>query len=423
LWRTAGGVLLVALLAVYAVQAATPLRLDSDSIVYLWDARSIATGHGIPHDPRFPPGLPGLYAFLDVIGLGRTWALVLLNAACAAVGIACTIFLYRRALGIERRTSMLLAGAALLSYLLVKHAALPLSDIPYFAAASGALVAFTVAAGSRAPRRWGVLALGLALVGFAITIRTAGIALVPAAIAGGIDAARAGEPLGRWLRRPAAAVTIGCSVLGCAIAGAALSGSRYLHDGSVGYVRSSPGSLVAAHLRNWGEAGLNVPETKLPHALHPLLVPAGVLALAVLLAGIWHERRRLGPVGVFALAHVALVFAYPYEDARLLLPVVPLAIGYGYLALRPLVRHRAGAVVVAAYASAFVLLGVAALGYDTRLTFSGASFPSRYGSNARGATLRPTYRVAFGEAQPGDAALVNSTALVLLRHFDGRTGR
>lgn len=162
--------LLAALLLAYAVQVATPLRLTVDSVQYLTIADSIADGHGIPAGADFPPGLPALYALLDGVGLGTTWAIVAANLAFLKLALACSLWLYARVFRIAPAPSALLACGTLLSYVLVKHAALALSDVPFLGVVSAALVAFTRAA---TERRRAALAFGFVLTAAAVATRTA----------------------------------------------------------------------------------------------------------------------------------------------------------------------------------------------------------------------------------------------------------
>jgi hypothetical protein len=411
---------LVGLLCVYAVQAATPLRLTFDSIGYLSIAHSIATGHGIPAHAPFPPGLPGLYALLAVLGIGRSWAIVMLNVVFLAVAMASTVVLYRRTLGIERQVSILLACSALLSYVVVKFAALALSDVPFLGVSSAALVLLTLAAQGRSNRRFVLLAVGIALVGAATAIRSAGIALAPAAFVASIETVRLGTPLRAWLRTGRAAVTLVVCTAATALLGYLLSSSRYFQTASVGYGHRSFGSLVARHIRNWGEIAVNVPKTRLPHALDALLVPAGLVVVGVLLVGVWRSRRSGLPVHVFTLSYLALILAWPYTDARFWLPLVPLTLGYAYIALKPVLRYRTGVIALGVYVIVFAGIGFVALEYNTSLSYSGSRFPDRYGGATPGVSLQPTYRVAFGEARPGDGARVNHNALAILRDWETR---
>jgi hypothetical protein len=408
---------LAVLASVYALQVASPLRLTTDSVVYLTMAHSIANGHGVSAHTQFPAGLPAAYALLALAGAGRSWAIVTLNVALLALAVASTILLYRRALGIGRVASLFLGCGALCSYVLVKFGALALSDVPFLGVSSAALALLTVAAQGRSRRRFAVLGLGVVLVALATAVRSAGVALAPAALLAAEETARAGAPLRMWLRTRAAAMTVGACAAATALFAYLLSSSLYFQNASVGYAGTTVGSLLAGHLRNWGELGVNVPETKLPQALHPLLVPAGVVVVAVLIAGLWRLRGRPEPVHVFVLAYLALIFLWPYTDARFWIPLVPLAVGYAYVALAPVFRNRAAAMVLCVYVTAFLVIGVAALAYSTRLSFSGRRFANLYGTSA-GLTLQPTYRVAFGEAQPGDASHVDRKALAVLREWE-----
>jgi 4-amino-4-deoxy-L-arabinose transferase-like glycosyltransferase len=421
--RHAAPAALVGLIGVYALQVATPLRLTGDSVVYLTMARSLATGHGVPHGSLFPPGLPGVYAALDLAGIHRSWAIVAFNVLLAGLAVGCTIYLYRRVLSIGALASTLLGCASLLSYVLAKHAALALSDVPFLGVASAALVLLTLAGRDRTGRRWLALAGGVVLVAAAIALRTAGIVLAPPVLLAVVNAARAGLPLGNWLRTRSAALTAVACAGACAALGVVVSGSRYLDTASSGYGDQSGASLLADHLRNLGEVAVNVPETRLPHALHRLLLPAGIVALALIVSGLWRLRRALEPAHAYVLGYVVLVLVWPFVDARFWLPIVPLALGYAFVAVRPLLGHRAVLAAAVAYATLFAVLGLGSLGYDTRLSFSGASFPNRYGRDVAGTSLQPTYRVAFGQARPGDLAKVQAAALAVLRHWEPRAHR
>lgn len=230
-------------------------------------------------------------------------------------------------------------------------------------------------------------------------------------------------PLRTWARsRPAAfAVTAAAAAAIVAATAAVTIGSPYFGSASAGYGGRASGTgalLIPDHLRNWGEVAANVPRGRLPDAADPAILAAGLAATIVLALGLWRFRAAFGPVDVFALAYLVLIFVWPFEDARFWLPLLPLALGYAYTVLRPLARTRARAALIGAYCAVFAAAGVAALAYDTRLTFSGCRFPDRYGVEGAGLDLRPTYRTAFGVARPGDEARVDPQALAVLRRYE-----
>ena len=88
------------LAALYLVQLASPLRLDTDSASYLRIASSIADGNGTdpPGVAPFPPGYPLLVAGLVRLGLGTSWGVVALNLAFLTVAVAALWVILRRGL-------------------------------------------------------------------------------------------------------------------------------------------------------------------------------------------------------------------------------------------------------------------------------------------------------------------------------------
>ena len=108
------------------------------------------------------------------------------------------------------------------------------------------------------------------------------------------------------------------------------------------------------------------------------------------------------------MGSIVVLYVWPSDAVRFVLPVFPFLLGYGVLLAR---RWRTGAV---AYATFFVALGVVAIALSTRLTFSDRAFPERYASGV----LAPTYRVAWGFPESGDRALVYRPAVIVLRWFD-----
>jgi hypothetical protein len=407
----------------YVAQTASPLRLSGDSIEYLRIARSLATGHGIPPHAGFPPGLPALYALLDAAGVGTASAFVAVNCIFLAVALGCSLFLYRRVFELTPPVSLVLGVLVLLSYVVLKHTVVALSDVPFLGVAYAALAAMTVAYAERTRRRWVALVAAAFAVAVAIALRKAGIALVPAWISTLIAVARNELPLREWVAQHRARATATAVVAFAAIAAAAftIAGSRYLGS-ATGLYRNAgatrTASFVVDHIRNWGEITANTPRTHVPGSLDVLLVPLGIVAIAVLVGGLWRVRRPFGPVHVFTVAYLVLVFTWPYDDARFWLPLVPLAPAYAWTALRPLAHRRAAAWTLGVYLACFAGLGLAAIALTTRISYSGRAFSSRYGEGGLQGSLRPTYRVAFGVAQPGDRAHVNATALVLLRHYE-----
>jgi len=385
---------MITLAALYLVQLASPLRLDTDSASYLQIASSIADGHGThpPGAPAFPPGYPLLVAGLDRVGLGVPWGIVALNLAFLALATASLWVVLRRGLDLGETATGVVCALTLLSSAMAKSTVMPLSEIVFYGLVAAALAMLTVAA---ANGHMPLLVGGIALATVACSVRTAGIALAPAVV------------LAFRTRRSrmVAAVTVG---VGAVIA--LVATPRYLDELSNGWGAGLTGTAAAegrSLLTILGAATANIPESKIG-SVPPVLVAIGGAAFLAIIGAVAARRHRLGPVDGWVLGSLVVLYVWPSDSVRFLLPLFPFLLGYGMIAAR---RWQAGAI---AYATVFAVLGLVAIGLSTRLTFSGQSFPERYASGV----LAETYRVAWGLAERGDAARVYRPALVVLLRYD-----
>ena len=131
-----------------------------------------------------------------------------------------------------------------------------------------------------------------------------------------------------------------------------------------------------------------------------------------MLFGVATKRREISPTEVYFICYVAILFAWPYYDARFWLPVTPLLIAYSILAVK---RLELPTGVVAIYCIAFATLGLIAIAYTTRISFAGPTFPDKYGDGQ----LRSTYCAAFQSCErKWDAGKVDNRVLRLLRDYD-----
>ncbi len=388
----------------HAAAIATPLRLTPDATAYLSIGARLADGEGYgpaANGATFPPALPALYATLDWLGLGSTRWLVLVNLLALSVALAAAGWTCVRGLGQSRTGAVAVCIASALSFVVVKHVAIPESELVFFA-----LTSVTLALLVRLGREWRLVDLVAAagIAAAACATRTAGIALLPAFVAA-LPTARAR--------------LIGGGALVLAAVGAVLLGpSRYLDEvrdrWSDGVVTQAWESVESV-LRSTGELASNLPSTQTPRAVDIALLGVGAAALAVVGLGVRRRHGRPAPLVAFLAATLVLVLLWGVSDVRFLLPAVPYVAVYGWEGLCALAPRRAALAVGVVLAS----LGVVALAYSIRISFSGDAFPERYGDG----TLTPTYRVAFGLARPGDAARVDPFALDVLRGFEPRADR
>jgi len=301
---------------------------------------------------------------------------------------------------------------ALLSFIAIKHVTQMVSDCAYFGVSMTALWVLWKAEKRAGTAKLVPLTLAVALTAFAIWIRTIGVALLPALLAslvGGLEGARA-----RWqrIRNKLAISVMVLVVLAAGVVGLFTLRSEYFRMALDNYrnrgVARSVEKAFQFQAAEWGEMTLNIPQSKLPEPLRRLVPVAGVAAFALAIWGF--TQKKLDVVDVYAVCYLIILCAAPWQDARYLLPIVPLLFGYLGLAVERLPAVRWA---VVGYAICFSLLGLLALGYSTRITFAGSKFPDVYGDGS----LRATYRRAFGQEATGP---IDEDALELLKRYEVR---
>lgn len=417
--------ILIALVAIaYLAQIATPLRLIGDGIDYLLQSSSAIDGHGfLVHGVRSmrPPGYPALIVLAGKVGVANSYAIVALNCLFLGLGCWASYFLLRDGFAFTREFAEVIVLLTLLSFVMIRNVTYPLSDICFFGLATSCLL-LLLRAELNPSHRFSLLAFALVLMIISIEVRTIGVALLPAfvwAAIGGNDGARRIAPRLRQYQL----ACYGVLVFGLVAGGVALFHSRYmrfnlpifLHRG----VWLSIVSNIKDHTTEWGEMFLNAPGSKLPGILALPLQLAGAAAILICVLGIFRKPRRVDVIRIYFIASAAVVFVYPWYDARLWVPLIPFILAFAFQGLETFIPRGTLKPLTLVYAVCFGLLGAAALAYSTRLTFAGDRFPEMYGDGK----LRATYRVAwFGKAPQSDAD-IDPDALYLLRRFDPRAAR
>jgi hypothetical protein len=420
LW--ASRLLLVILVISFVAQVFSPLRLCTDCLVLLSMARSAAENTGfLDHGEKtvFPPGYPAMVASLIKAGLGHPWAIVALNGILCGVGLLCFYALAAKRLVQSSILALNLCSFFLLSWVVVKHFPLPLTDIAFFAVSMLCLYALDRAWHSTDPARYSYfLCAGWVLSIGSILVRRIGIALIPALIFTVIFHRR----IRPWERlKKYSFVNSTLLIAACAAAlflvGWTATRTSTLSDYSIDQTPflNRVVQILGFRVTEMGELFLNVPSYRIPAIPGHILLPlSGILLIALAAAGIVSRRRVLGPTEVFFVAYAAILFVWPYYDARFWLPVVPLLFAFAAVAVRHLIGIRPIQRLVVAYISVFALLGAGAIVYSSRITFAGAQFPERYGDD----TLRATYCTVF-QSCPGPVAesKIKPKALELLRTY------
>jgi hypothetical protein len=337
--------------------------------------------------------------------------LIALNFAAAAAAAAASWLLYRRVFGWQPAFATILTCLWLLSFVVVKHFAMPVTEIVFTAIVFISLAAMDQALRSRSVRlcalMMSVAALSCAL---SISVRTAGIALLPSLFAGAILIARRwwrGEE--GWTMKRAAAVILPVLAVASGLSLRTLQSqtlttyTRHAEQG--GFVSSSVIGRLSYRMQEAGELFLNGTSGKLPQWVPFQLL--GLPLFIIVAAALYSRRRRAHIVDLFFLTYMAMIFAWPFFDSRFWVPVVPVLAAYMAVFFRQALPRRAAMVAGPAYASLFALGGCIAIGYSLWLTFSAERFPERYGRGSMRAEYCSIYPCASVETlRPPDPDFV-----------------
>jgi hypothetical protein len=418
------GAVFAAVIVPYLLAIGGPLRLQPDSVVYLAVARSLPLPQG---HQEYPFGYPAFLRALDDVGLGSAWGLVAVNLVLLAVALAVVYRLCRDPLGLSPIKSALVCLAILLSHTVSDYSPSPLSELPYFTVAMICLLAL-----SRAERRTGrsrvtLLVVATLLMAAAVSIRTQGLALLPPVLFVAIGASNL-ETGWRLVRehRAIALATTPLLVVGLIAATVlVIRTTPYAHHlayvwrdiHGVGQFLARLGDEVRTKLMSVGElAGQTNCCQKLAPAFAPLLEVAGVLVLALVVLG-WRVRPRLGAIEVFVLSTAFVVLVYAGAEPRFWLASLPFMLVYVLSAGEWLARVLVAKVALVGFLVFFGLAGAGWLADSVIASTAERRFPEVWAAS-QVPNLAATYRVAFGEARPGDRMKVSSAALKELRRSE-----
>ena len=410
--------LLLLLAICFVLQIFSPLRLNKDAIVLLSMGESAAHGGGFLDSGQktvFPPGYPALLAILLRLGLAHPWVIVCLNIVFLSVGLFAAYLLLIRQFFADKALVLMICSFFLLSYVVVKHFPIPLTDVPFFCCCMCCLgvMSWTTSVDSN----WQFLMLvgsaWLLAVG-AIAVRRVGVALVPPLVFMIVSSRQFKSLLKCFSRRTKVIIAVFFVVVGVGTARVVAktsSLSDFISVAKKSKVSALILQILSYRLTEFGELLGNLPLTKLPAKLHVLVPWMGLLLFLLILLGVATKRREISPTEVFLVCYMGILFAWPYYDARFWLPVIPLLIAYSVLAVKKLRLPKA---LITIYCVTFAIVGLGVIAYSTRITFAGSKFPDRYGDGY----LRPTYCAAFQTCPDGgDPQKVSEKALHLLRVY------
>lgn len=410
--------LLGILAGMYFMQLASPLRLNKDAIELLSMADSARRGDGFHYygvETQFPPGYPALIAVLDLFGLAKPPVFVAVNCLFLATALGLLCGMLRQDLDLRPELAVSCCCLTLLSWVMIKHATLPLTDIPFLGVSTIAVWAMRIAEQRPTNQRTVALLAAWFACLLAITFRRLGIALFPALLWVFLS-----PGAGSWRqflspRRITAATAMGAITLYViAQTSTAEDALSIYRQGGFWTVFSQ---IVVFRLVEWGEIALNVPERFVP-ASRIVLPAAGFFALVCVGAAMWMQRHRITVLRIYTVSCVAILMVWPYQDSRFWIPVLPLCIGFLLAGAKRYSRTLPRQAAAAAYVAVFCIAGCGALAWTTRISFSSDRFPRMYGDGR----LRATYEVAFAQCPDETSrAGVIPAAMDVLRRFEPRT--
>jgi hypothetical protein len=404
----------------YLLQLASPLRLNTDSIVFLSLAQSFLEGGGFVFEERmthFPVGYPLIVATLDRVGIASSPAFICVNLLSVGAGLLALRYLLQHSFRFSSRAALMVLLMTMLSFVFIKHITIPLSDPPYFGLSMLCLLAGTLAIDRKGASRYGFFLAEAALAIAAISIRTVGISLIPSVLYSILPTSffsklRLSEPKANKL-----VAWSGLSLFALlSVVSFVIIQSKYFQEAAKAYREASFVRLLVFKLYDWGELVTNIPVSVLPSVAYPLVLVLGATAFILIQRGFWLCRHTLNIVDIYAFVYLGLLILWPYRDARFWLPILPLLIAYVIKSLENILQFSTARWAARVYVTAFGLLGVLALGYSTWISFSGNDFPDRYGDYA----TRQTYQTAFGGTRAIDQDKVDCIGVRVLNRYEWR---
>ena len=411
----------VAVFLIYLLQVFSPLRLVGDGIDYLLQASSAADGLGFyVHGQKSmrPSGYPLLIVGLIKIGIGKSWAIVALNCLGVAIGCIAIYLISRNTFALTAEGSYVVSLLTMLSFVVVRQAAQPLSDICFFGLSTTCLLLILRAEEHNA-RKSLLLSLAGVLLIFCIELRTIGIALIPPLLWVLLGGMPTFQKIPTWVRnrRALSFTALLLALAGMVLLSADLLHSRYFQFNKPVFVhRGIVRGLLANlgdHSREWGEITINLPASKLPRELAIPVQCVGLLALLVFSVSLWTQRKRFTTMFLYMFCFSCIVLVYPWYDSRLWLPIIPFLFIYLFVGVRDSVNVNARRALVAIWCIIYGLFGLAALAYSTRLTFlSPEHFANTYGDG----NLRSAYRLVYRLSTPNNVEIDKDAVYLLLRY-------
>jgi hypothetical protein len=316
--------LLILLAFCFGLQVFSPLRLNTNAIVLLSMADSAAHGGGFFDNGQtvFPPGYPALLAVLMRAGLAHPWTIVGMNAAFLSVGLFAAYSLLIREFFANKSVALIICSFFLLSFVVVKHFTIPLTDVPFFCCSMCCLAVMSRT--MKMDWNWQFVILAVAawlLAVAAITVRRVGVALFPPSVFM-IVCSPHFKSLLKCLSRRAKLIIVVISIFVGIVTVYVVAKTSTLSD-FIGVAKESKISTLVLQnlsyrLTEFGELLVNLPMSKMPTKVHFMVPWIGLLLLLLTLIGLATKLKEVGPTEVFLVCYIGILFAWPFHDVKIL---------------------------------------------------------------------------------------------------------
>ncbi|MFH1790415.1 MAG: hypothetical protein ABH885_00300 [Candidatus Omnitrophota bacterium] len=432
-WIASGCLLLLAV--GYLLQVFSPLRINTDSYRLLSMAVSAYHGGGYlvdGHPDQYPLAYPFVVKTLLQAHLASSMTLVILNLLCLFVGLWVLYAWSKHQNGLAG--SMLPVVFVLSSWVMVKHVTLPITDLLYFGVSSVFLFFIWLFWQQDGHRKWWSFSIALILGYLSLQCRSIGLIIFPALAITTLLHRNIVPFVARILAKRRQTLGIVCVfavllfLVVLVIRKTGWYELQFVRFGSyfqwllASVHRESIGTLFLQNIRyrilEFGEVFSNFPSAKAAKFL-PIQYLVGLMAWCVVLYGAWRllRTKHLLPLSLYFLLYAALMFIWPSYDARFWLPLLPvLALIFLTGADDLVCRWRWPAIRLALqfYLIGFIVLGIVAILFSTRISLSGKEFSDLYGDG----TTRMTYRFVFRNGKDVDMGKVSEEQVRLLRIFE-----
>lgn len=410
-----------AILLLFVLNIFTPLRLNTDGIRYLniveYFNGNLGSNSTAAHD-YLPHGYPRLLYLLGQLHLLRPTVITLLNifsvfAACYLLGCL-----------FEIKNKPLYFSLVMLSFILIKHATLPVSDEVFMF-----LFILSIYLWDRffkRQRHFIILALITTII--SIYLRTAG-----AAIFIGVLLYLCYLKRSFFLKKKIAIAVAILLLTGICIG---LICNLTILEKKITYVQQLDFELIVKkpyniierfliHIKEIGEVTLNIPYSKLSvlinfHGLDIaaiLLIIVGLATLYIFYRVVKHEKLYQSLGFWICLSYLIMIFLWPYYDARFLIPIVPVFIFTLYYHLSSLARSRFIKFIPIII---YVVFGLVSMLYADAISLSKPFFLTHYGFDP---ALTRQYQIHFSNQKLNKAAkpvydINKDNTLYLLEKYD-----